>query len=112
MSIPNCVAITVTGKRSHRLNRSRILARALHLIQELDCGDITTLEYDLTGMFVCHCDHNLCSSFSLKGKYPVLNLLLVIVRIRISHRRMRPRPWNGLRKRPPVKICLCSSTDK
>ena len=24
------------------------LARALHLIQELDCGDITTLEYDLT----------------------------------------------------------------
>ena len=36
-------------------------------------------------MFVCHCDHNLCSSFSLKGKYPVLNLLLVIVRIRISH---------------------------
>ena len=25
------------------------LARALHLIQELDCGDITTLEYDLTG---------------------------------------------------------------
>ena len=25
VSIPNCVAITVTGKRSHRLNRSRIL---------------------------------------------------------------------------------------
>ena len=24
------------------------MARALHLIQELDCGDITTLEYDLT----------------------------------------------------------------
>ena len=24
------------------------LARALHLIQELDCGDVTTLEYDLT----------------------------------------------------------------
>ena len=24
------------------------LARALHLIQQLDCGDITTLEYDLT----------------------------------------------------------------
>ena len=24
------------------------LARALHLIQELDCGDITTLEFDLT----------------------------------------------------------------
>ena len=24
------------------------LARALHLIQELDCGDITTLEFDCT----------------------------------------------------------------
>ena len=45
---PVALAGIMGGANSGMDDNTTSLARALHLIQQLDCGDITTLEYDLT----------------------------------------------------------------